>query len=252
MTSQARESGVLNLAVLGATGRMGREIIQLMDGRKDLNLSGASAGDAHERLGQPLTRRIKLDTPAAALADAHVAIDFSLPAGVSSHIETCCAMNVPYVCGVTGLSASHDTLMHEASQVIPVFRAPNMSIGVNLCIAAAASIAAGLAADFDVSILDIHHAGKRDVPSGTALEFGGQIEAVATPNKVAYDSIREGEYPGEHLVRFSLGEELIELRHRAGSRREFAVGALRAAAWLADQPPGLYNMRNLLDIRSSS
>lgn len=252
MTSQADRASGLQVAVLGATGRMGTEIIRILSEQPDTRLCGASAGDKHPRLGRPLNRNVKLASSEDALSDAHVAIDFSLPEAMKKHLEICLEKRVPYVCGVTGLTDDDKKALEDASQSIAVLWAPNMSIGVTLCFTAAANIAAGLDAGFDVAILDIHHAGKRDTPSGTALEFGRVIEAAGAPRKITFDSIREGEYPGEHQIRFNQGEELIEIRHRAGSRREFALGAVRAARWLRDQPAGLYNMRNLLGFASSA
>ena len=157
-----------------------------------------------------------------------------------------------YVCGVTALTAETRAAMSDASAHTAVLWAPNMSVGVTVCFGAAADIASRLGAGFSVAIHDIHHAAKKDAPSGTALEFGRVIEAASSGDvDIGYSSVREGDHPGEHRIMFSAGTDVIELRHRAGDRGEFARGAVRAARWLSKQPAGLYNMRNVLGITSS-
>ncbi len=187
------------------------------------------------------------------LASADVAIDFSLPGAVERHVNLCSEHMLPYLCGVTALDDDTVNALSVAATAIPVLWAPNMSTGVTICFGAAAEIATRLGKGFSVAITDIHHAGKQDAPSGTALEFGRVIQqASAGDVEIAYESVREGSHPGEHHIVFSHGGDQIELRHAAGDRGEFASGAIRAAQWLSSREPGLYNMRNVLGITSSS
>jgi len=187
------------------------------------------------------------------LASVDVAIDFSLPEAVERHVSLCSKHKVPYVCGVTALDDHTLNALSAAATAISVLWAPNMSTGITICFGAVADIATRLDRDFSVAITDIHHAGKQDAPSGTALEFGRVIQQASSGDvEIAYESVREGSHPGEHHIVFSLGADQIEIRHAASDRGEYASGAIRAAQWLISREPGLYNMRNVLGITSST
>ncbi|MFK8029420.1 MAG: 4-hydroxy-tetrahydrodipicolinate reductase [Gammaproteobacteria bacterium] len=244
------------VVLFGATGRMGATVAQCVSQDPAATLVGSiHRSDTDEREGRDLHGLlVSVDD---LLGQADVAIDFTLPQAVERHVALCGEHRVPYVCGVTALPDSTlDALALQASS-IPVLWAPNMSPGVTICFAAAADMARRLSSggggSYEVAITDIHHSGKLDAPSGTALEFGRVIaKASLTEPAITYDSVREGSHPGEHHILFKAGGDQIELRHKAGDRGEFASGALRAASWLIGQPSGLYNMRNVLGITSSS
>ena len=208
------DAGLCNVTVLGATGRMGGEIIDALKHTPGARLGGAGGRAGHPALGQSLalTDDIVLLEARQALNHAAVAIDFSLPAAVAAHLALCTELRIPYVCGVTGLNDAQRQALDEASKIVPVLWAPNMSPGVNLAWRAAADLAARLPSPVTVTITDIHHAAKVDAPSGTALEFGRQIAAAAAEApKIDYHSVREGHHPGEHHVVFSYADEQLDL-----------------------------------------
>jgi 4-hydroxy-tetrahydrodipicolinate reductase len=259
------------LALFGATGRMGRSLLQaLADFRGSLHLSGAlasagsaSLGEELEVAGVPSGVRVTADVEAA-LAGADVAVDFSLAPAVVVHAEACAAAGVGLLVGATGLDAAGVTRIERAAQRIPIVLAPNTSLGVNL-MARLAALAAESLADYDVEISEAHHRMKRDAPSGTALALG---EAVArargtdlgaaavmarqgtsgprVPGSIGFSVVRAGDIVGEHTVLFAGDGECLAITHRATDRKGFARGALQAAAWLVGRPAGLYRMNDVL------
>ena len=242
----------VRIVVFGASGRMGRSVIDVIANGAGTMLAGSVRRGSRGELefmdagGQAVESQ-------ALLAQADAAIDFTLPEAVNAHVALCSEHDLPYVCGVTGLGEHTLAILAQMARQQAVLWAPNMSTSVTICFGAAADIAARLDAGFTVSIADIHHEGKKDAPSGTALEFGRVIQAASAGEvEISYSSVREGSHPGEHHIVFRSANDVIELRHCAGSRSEFAAGAVRAAQWIAEQPPGLYNMRNVLGITSSS
>lgn len=244
----------VRVVLFGASGRMGGAVAKRLETDQHARYAGSvRRSNTDNGALEGLDASQQVQDVQTLLADAHAAIDFTLPEGVHTHVALCARFGVPYVCGVTALS--DDTLkeLQSFATDLPVLWAPNMSTGVTVCFGAAADIASRLGAGFSVSITDIHHAGKQDAPSGTALEFGRVIRDAAKKDvDIAYESVREGTHPGEHHLVFRSGSDVIELRHRAGTRDEFAAGAVRAAQWLATQTPGFYNMRNVLGITGSA
>ncbi len=242
----------LQVVVFGATGRMGAAVVD-----KLAHSAFAYVGSVRRKAGsdqlEGVTAKGAVVSLESLLDSADVAIDFSLPEAVQRHVSLCQSHKLPYTCGVTALTDDTLEALDSAAKSLPVLWAPNMSTGVTVCFGAAADMAARLGQGFSVAITDIHHAGKMDAPSGTALEFGRVIEQASGGDvDITYDSVREGSHPGEHHIVFRSDGDLIELRHRAGDRAEFASGAIRAAEWLATRQSGLYNMRNVLGITSSS
>jgi len=256
----AADPNTLNIAVLGA-GRMGQELMR------------AVAEDGGSRLSGLWTRRklnenediVVSDELATVLSTSDVAIDFSLPDATPDVLDAVLLAGKPLVIGVSGLDAATVSRIESASQSIPILYDRNMSLGIavldNLVRQAAASLGDG----FEAEIHETHHVHKIDAPSGTALKLGAALaearnqdfEAVRkyepaglvrplNPGEIGFESTREGEVVGEHTVILYNDAERIELRHIASSRRLFADGALRAAHWLVNQPPGLYKMRDML------
>jgi 4-hydroxy-tetrahydrodipicolinate reductase len=242
---------------------------------KDLRLSGAVTQvgdpalgrDAGEyaglaALGVPIT-----DDRAQALHRAQVAIDFTLPAALEANLRACIEVGSPIVIGTTGLGARQEKLIEEASREIPLVYGRNMSVGMNVFLHFVGQAARSLGDDYDVEIVEAHHRNKVDAPSGTALALG---EVVATarkrslselavktregqtgprvPGTIGFSSIRGGSIVGDHSVMFISSDECVEFTHRAVDRRAFALGALRAARWLAGRAPGLYSMADVLDL----
>ena len=186
------------------------------------------------------------------VSQADVVIDFSRPEGALAALEQCVSHGVPLVTGTTGLTDTWRTARDVAASQLPILEAPNMSLGVNLAYLFLETAAASIGSDADIDIIETHHVRKVDAPSGTALRMG-EVIAGALPagtdgaaDKVRYHSLRAGDIPGEHRVKFTLAGEQIEIGHLALNRSVFARGALRAAEWLIGASPGVYSMRDVL------
>jgi len=266
---------MLNVAMFGASGRMGRTIVPLLAASGELRLSGALAAAKDPQLGQdagavagvaPLGVTITSD-PATALEGADVAIDFTLPDASLVHARACLARGVPLVIGTTGHDAAARAEIATIAGSIAVVMAPNMSLGVNLLFKLAELGARALDADYDIEIFEAHHRHKVDAPSGTALGLGHAVargrgatldqvaeyarHGAAGPRRrgaVGFSVMRGGEVVGDHRVFFAGPGEQIELAHHAQDRSGFARGALVAARWLAGRPAGLYSMRDVLGL----
>lgn len=266
---------MIRVAVLGATGRMGRAILSCLAESQDLRLGGAVTEirdaalgrDAGEHaglrtLGVPLT-----DDRAQALQDVQVAIDFTLPAALEANLGACREAGTPLVVGTTGLSERQMKLLEKASHEIPVVYGRNMSVGMNVFMHFVGEAARALGEEYDVEIVEAHHRQKVDAPSGTALALGESVAAARNrkldelavrtrdgqigprvPGTIGFSVIRGGSIVGDHTVMFIAADERVEFTHRAADRRAFALGALRAARWLAGRAPGLYTMTDVLDL----
>ncbi len=232
----------VRLLIHGASGRMGQALLRLC----------AEAPDRFEVVGavsRKPQQRVVDGVPHFAAAELHgvprfdVAVDFSLPDAFDAVLSTCVARKAGFVSGTTGLYEAQRIALDEAARVVPVLWASNFSLGVAV-LADAVARAAGVLAGWDCDIVEAHHAGKRDAPSGTALSLGdAAASGGATPR---YASLRAGDIVGEHAVQFTGIGERLEFVHRATSRDVFARGALHAAAWLAGRAPGRYRMADLL------
>jgi 4-hydroxy-tetrahydrodipicolinate reductase len=259
---------MLRVALLGATGRMGRAVLEALPDWPDLRLAGALASPASPSLGRDAGEAAGLVATgvaithdcAAALAGAEVAIDFSLGVATRAHVEACAAQGCALVLGTTGYDAAAAAAVRAAAARIAIVQAPNMSLGVNLCFALVAR-AAQVLRGYDVEIVDVHHRAKRDAPSGTALRFGEVLAAARgtplvtapaagarPPGAVGFSSLRMGEGGGEHTVFFASPHERVEITHRSAGRAAYAAGALAAARWLARCPPGLHGMEDVLGL----
>ena len=262
--------------MLGATGRMGQAILRCIAEAPDLRLSGAvtEIGDAAlgadagelagvDAFGVPLT-----DDRAQALHGAQVAIDFTLPAALDANVSACIESGTALVIGTTGLNDSQMEVLEQASHEIPIVCGRNMSVGMNVFTHFVAEAAGTLGDDYDVEIVEAHHRFKVDAPSGTALALGeavaearqSRLEDLAVgareghtgprvPGTIGFSVIRGGNIVGDHTVMFISADERLEFTHRAADRRAFALGALRAARWLAGRAPGFFTMRDVLDLK---
>ncbi len=259
----------LRLAIAGATGRMGRELVRLAAADPTLRLVAAatSTGDPHmghdagrvagiDDLGVPITP----DIP----ADCDVLIEFTLPAGATQWARWCAQRTAALVSGTTGLDDAQLAELRRAAERIPIVHAPNLSLGANLLTGLVRNLAARLGSDWDIEIIETHHRRKLDAPSGTARAllaaaadgrgiapdaavFGRQGDVgPRPPGQIGVHAVRMGAIVGEHEVHFTSEHESLTLRHRAFSRTAFAVGALQAAQWICGRAPGLYGMRDVL------
>jgi 4-hydroxy-tetrahydrodipicolinate reductase len=263
---------VAKVAVLGVTGRMGQCLVRaLREPRSALQLGGALASAASTQLGQdaalegPATGVRITDDVRAALGDAAVALDFSLPAGVAAHAEACLERRVALLVGATGFDAATRARLEGAARTIPVLIAPNTSIGVAVMTQLLEIAARALGDGYEAEISEVHHRMKRDAPSGTALAWGEAIARARgaelrqlavfdrhgspgprAPGSIGFASLRAGDVVGEHTAVLAADGERLELTHRAQDRMVFARGALAAAAWLLGRPAGLSGMQNVL------
>lgn len=263
------------IVVHGALGRMGRAVIAALHAAGgDLQLVAALDREGADALGRDAgeqagagTLGVKITSSIdVALAAAEVVIDFSSPGATAAIARACAARRVPLVVGTTGLDAQADTALAAVASVAPTVVAANFSIGVAV-LAHLAARAATLLGDFDAEIVEMHHRGKRDAPSGTALRLaravadarGVDLAARAvhgrsgTPGprpegEIGILALRGGDVVGDHTLILAGPGERLELTHRATSRDLFARGALRAAAWTVGRAPGRYDMSDVLGL----
>lgn len=269
---EPRENGrmVVKLGVIGAGGRMGREIIAAIAHEPSARLAGAVEHADHPCVGAHLAHGLVICSNALALAHASdVLVDFTTPDAISVNLEAAQAARHAILIGTTGLTDRHHAAIDAAARTIPVLQAANTSLGVTLLAALVEQAAARLGDGWDTEIVELHHAGKADAPSGTALMLGAAVargrgerrqtglpRAVRTGPRVAgevgYAVLRGGDSAGEHSVMFLGNGERVELVHRAESRAIFARGAVAAALWLAARPPGRYAMADMLGLGGPS
>jgi 4-hydroxy-tetrahydrodipicolinate reductase len=259
------------IGVNGACGRMGRRIVQLSCDDQEVAVGAALETSQHPALGKDIGEVIglgHLGVPVtSSLAGKHlnVVIDFSLPEGTMAILPACVEQRIPLVIATTGHSPVERQEIEAAAHQTAILMAPNMSLAVNL-LAKLVRQAAGVLRDrgFDVEIIERHHRFKKDSPSGTALalahgiqEIMGQTElrygrqgetGERPPQEIGIHSVRVGDNVGEHTVIFSTIGETLEIAHRAHARDCYAWGALEAAKFLADRPPGRYSMEDVLGI----
>jgi 4-hydroxy-tetrahydrodipicolinate reductase len=226
-------TGPVTVGLVGADGRMGQA------------LKAAIESDPGFALGATLARGDRIEPFLAACA---VVIDFSSPARLSEVAAACGVAGRPLVSGTTGLDEAAHQALAQAATGAPMVYAPNMSVGVNLLMHLVEKISETIDASWHTTIHETHHIHKKDAPSGTALGLGALIERHRGADSVDYKVVREGEAIGHHRVVFDQGGERLVLEHEALDRGIFALGALRAARWVLDQPPGLYGMDGVLGL----
>ncbi|VAW76599.1 4-hydroxy-tetrahydrodipicolinate reductase [hydrothermal vent metagenome] len=263
------------IAVPGAAGRMGRNLIDACQSAEGLSLGVATERPGHDLIGSDAGVVAGVgelgvvigDSPEAVIDDFDVLIDFTAPAVTLTHLELCRRHGKSMVIGTTGFNDEQKQQIHDAANDISIVFAPNMSVGVNLCFKLLDIAARVLGDDVDIEIIEAHHRHKVDAPSGTALRMG---EVVATAlgrdlktcavygregitgarerNTIGFETIRAGDIVGEHTVMFAAEGERVEITHKASSRMTFASGAVRAAGWVNEQPNGLYDMPDVLGL----
>jgi len=264
------------IAITGAAGRMGRTLIDACrqtEGlaltvaleRPDSSLIGADAGEL-VGIGR---NGVRVGSDLAAVAnDFDVLIDFTRPEATLANLELCRKAGRRLVIGTTGFTETQRAAIVAAARDIGLVFAPNMSIGVNLCLKLLDLAARVLGDDVDVEIIEAHHRHKVDAPSGTALRMGEVVAAALgrdlgtcavygreghtgerVPGTIGFETIRAGDIVGDHTVLFAGVGERVEITHKASSRMTFARGALRAAGWLMAQEQGLFDMQDVLGLR---
>lgn len=263
---------MLQVGVAGATGRMGKALVQAIDADGSASLSLASVEPGSAEIGRDAGLMAGVAEQSVALQydlqpAFQVLIDFTVPAATMAHLDFCVQNRLAMVIGTTGLEPEQLDSLQQAATQIPVCFAANYSTGVTLCLALARQAARVLAADSDIEIYEAHHKHKVDAPSGTALALGNAVadelgwnpqtafvmdrKGITGPrqgNSIGFSVFRGGDVVGDHTLTFAAEGERVEITHKASSRQSFARGALRAAHWIVQQPAGLYSMSDVLGI----
>ncbi len=263
------------VAVAGASGRMGHTLIEAIRDSGDCRLAGALDQPSSPSIGNDAAAFLGLASGVpvsadfkAGLAHAQVLIDFTRPEGTLAHLKACREMGVKMVIGTTGFNASQKAQIADAARDIAIMLAPNMSVGVNVTLRLLEMAAKALATGYDIEIVETHHRHKVDAPSGTALKMGEVIaqalgrdlkdcavyarEGITgerDPSTIGFAALRGGDIVGDHTVLFAGTGERLEITHRAGSRATYAQGSLRAVRFLAGKPNGLFDMFDVLGLK---
>jgi 4-hydroxy-tetrahydrodipicolinate reductase len=269
----------VGIAVVGASGRMGRMLVRAVGETPGARLSGVTERPGHpwigrdlgEAMGGPALGVVVDDDPLEVFARSQAVLDFTAPAATVMHSELAAQARLVHVIGTTGLEREHLERLAAAARHAVLVRAGNMSVGVNLLTVLVRRVAEVLGPDYDIEIVEMHHRAKVDAPSGTALMLGEAAAAGRRVNladvaergrdgvtgaraegAIGFASLRGGDVVGEHEVVFAGPGERVVLKHVASDRMLFARGAIRAALWGQTQGPGQYNMIDVLGLRDHS
>ncbi|MEJ6003393.1 4-hydroxy-tetrahydrodipicolinate reductase [Paucibacter soli] len=264
----------LRIAVAGASGRMGRMLIEAVLNAPDCQLAGALDLPGSPALGQDPAAFLGRSSGIGISADLHeglknaqVLIDFTRPEGTLAHLAVCRELGVKAVIGTTGFDAAQKAQIGAHAQHIAIMMAPNMSVGVNVVMKLLDMAARALNEGYDIEIIEAHHRHKVDAPSGTALKMGEVVAAALgrdlkdcavygregvtgerDPSTIGFATVRGGDIVGDHTVLFAGTGERIEITHKSSSRITYAQGSLRAARFLASHGAGLYGMDEVLGL----
>lgn len=266
---------MLRIAITGAAGRMGKTLIEACQQAENCALSAAIerpgisllGADAGELAGVGKLNVKLVDDIASVVDDFDTLIDFTSIESTLHNLQICKENKKHIIIGTTGFSEEQKLLIKQAAENTAVVFAPNMSVGVNLCLKLLEMAASVLNEDYDIEIIEAHHRHKVDAPSGTALRMGEVIAdtlgrnlkecavygreghtGARDPQSIGFETIRAGDVVGEHTVMFATEGERVEITHKASSRMTFARGAIRAAKWLQNKQNGLYDMRDVLGL----
>ena len=263
------------IAIAGASGRMGRMLVEAVQQAPDARLAGALdiAGSAAVGLDATAFTGVSsgvliTDDLRVGLKDARYLIDFTRPEGTLAHLRVCRELGVKLIIGTTGFTDAQKAEIEDAARDIAIVMAPNMAVGVNVVFKLLAQAAKALNEGYDIEIIEAHHRHKVDAPSGTALRMGEVVaEAVGRdlkecavygregvtgerdPSTIGFATIRGGDVVGDHTVLFAGIGERIEITHKSSSRATYAQGSLRAARFLSRQPHGLFGMDDVLGLK---
>ncbi|MBM4134350.1 MAG: 4-hydroxy-tetrahydrodipicolinate reductase [Nitrospira sp.] len=267
---------MIKVIVAGAAGRMGGRLVCLLKESAALTLAGAIESKGHVSIGEDAGEVAGCgqsgvpirDDFAAAMERGEVVIDFSAPSATLEHLRAAAQSRRAMVIGTTGFSPQELAELRSLAKSIPCVFSPNMSVGVNIIFKAIAEMAKTFGEDYDIEVIEAHHRLKKDAPSGTALKMAEvlakavnrDLEQVGVyarkgligerkKGEIGIQTIRAGDIVGDHTVLFGGMGERVEVTHRVQSRDTFARGALRAARWVVKQPPGLYDMMDVLGLR---
>jgi len=253
----------INLAITGCMGRMGQQIIKSVRNDKNFNIVALTENKKINKKIKGI--KVNLNTEQV-FKKADLIIDFTIPKCTFEVLKIAAKLKKKVVIGTTGFSKNEESLIKKFSKKIPILKAGNMSLGINLLMYLTEIASSSLGKNFLSKIFEIHHKHKKDYPSGTALMLGKGIAVGQNKNfyqllgkkylnkkkfpygkKINFNSIRKGGIIGEHEVKFSSGKEIITLNHVAFDRTLYSEGALSAAKWLINRKSGLYSMRDLMN-----
>ena len=255
----------INIAITGCMGRMGQQLIKSSKKDKSTRLVALTENRLINKKISAINPELNTEK---ALGKANVIIDFTIPKCTFEVLKIATKLKKKVVIGTTGFTKKEEELIKKFSKKIPILKAGNMSLGINLLMYLTEIASASLGDNYLSKIFEVHHRYKKDHPSGTALMLGKGIATGKNKDfykmmgkkylnkknfpygkKINFNSIRKGEIIGEHEVTFSSGKEIITLNHEAFDRALYSEGAITAAKWLINTKPGLYSMRNLLNFR---
>ena len=255
----------INLAITGCLGRMGQQLIKSSKSAKNFKLVSVTENRIVNKKVSGL--RLQLNSEYA-FKKANIIIDFTIPKCTLEVLKIASKLKKRVVIGTTGFSKKEENLVKNYSKKIPILKAGNMSLGINLLMYLTEITSKSLGSNFLSKVFEVHHRHKKDYPSGTALMLGKGIavgknkdfyrllgkkyfnkKSFPYSKKINFNSIRKGEIVGEHEVSFSSGKEIITLNHEAFDRALYSEGAFTAAKWLMNKKPGLYSMRNVLNFK---
>ena len=255
----------INLAITGCLGRMGQQLIRSTKNNKSFKIVSLT----ESRIITKKISGIKLELNTInAFRKASVIVDFTVPKCTMQVLKIASKLKKRIVIGTTGFSKKEENLIKKYSKKIPILKAGNMSLGVNLLMYLTEIASKSLSNNFLTKVYEVHHKHKKDYPSGTALMLGKGIADGKNKNfysligkkyfnkkkfpygkKINFNSIRKGNIIGEHEVKFSSGKEIVTLNHESFDRALYSEGALTASKWLMKKKPGLYSMRDLLNFK---
>ena len=255
----------INLAITGSLGRMGQQLVKSSKKNRNFKLVTLTENVLVNKKINGI--KLELNTEKA-FKKTDVIIDFTIPSCTLQVLKIARRLKKRIVIGTTGFNKNEENLIKKYSKKIPILKAGNMSLGINLLVYLTEIASRSLGEDFSSKIFEIHHKHKKDYPSGTALMLGKGIAVGKNKNfysllgkkylntktfpynkKINFNSARKGEIIGEHEVKFSSGKEVITLNHEAFDRALYSEGALTAAKWLINKKPGLYSMRDLMNFK---
>ncbi len=269
------ESTVHRICIAGASGRMGRMLIESISAADDCQLTGALDVATSPAIGQDPVAHLGLRSGVAITADLRTGlqnsrylIDFTRPEGTLAHLRVCRALGVKAIIGTTGFSDAQKAEIAAVAKDIAIVMAPNMSVGVNVTLKLLEMAAKALSTGYDIEIIEAHHRHKVDAPSGTALRMGEVVASALgrdlkdcavyarhgvtgerDPLSIGFATIRGGDIVGDHTVLFAGTGERIEITHKSSSRVSYAQGSLRAVRFLSAQNTGLFDMADVLNLK---
>jgi len=255
----------IKIAISGCMGRMGQELIKSTKSKKDFKLVSLTE---NKKVNKKILGIIPQLNSVSAFKNVNVIIDFTIPKCTLEILKFAVKQKKKVVIGTTGFTKKEENLIKKFSKKIPILKAGNMSLGINLMMYLTEIASKSLGKNFLSKVYEVHHKHKKDYPSGTALMLGRGIATGRNKefysiigkkylnkkkfpygNKVNFNSIRKGNIVGEHEVTFSSGKEIVTLNHESFDRAIYSEGALAAAKWLFNKKPGLYTMRDLLNFK---